>query len=92
MPEYDICIKPHLWGTLEQEIKTIYRHDDLFVITDEHVYALYHKALTDALPHYHVAFCVVKPGELSKSPQTYHQVIEIILKVLENLERLAQVG
>ena len=80
MPEYEIIIETQGLNNLRDHIKKVYPHQDLFIITDENVYKLYHKDMVEALEGYHASYVVVKPGEHSKSVEVYHQVIDTLIE------------
>jgi len=80
MPEYDIFIEEKGLEKLPKLIKEFYSFHDIYIVTDENVYELYKEKVERILVDFKVFFVVVKPGEKSKSLDTYHQVIKELLQ------------
>jgi 3-dehydroquinate synthase len=80
MPDYDIVIYDNNLLELSKHIKSIYRYDELFVVTDQKVYALYHQQMVEALASFHVSYVVVPEGESSKSLDTYQKVVDTLIE------------
>jgi 3-dehydroquinate synthase len=80
MPEYDILIQENGLADLGKHIKSIYSYEELFVVTDQKVYDLYHATMVEALKQFHVFYVVISEGETSKSLETYHQVIDTLIE------------
>jgi len=79
METYDIHVGQNSIYQLSDLIDEIYQHKDIFIVTDEHVDQLYHNLMHQVLDAYNLHFVVVKPGETSKSYQTYLEVIEKLI-------------
>ncbi len=79
MPEYEIWVKEGIFSEIHQMIKTVKSNPSIFVVTDENVYALYQDLVKKSLESYHFEFVVIKPGELSKSIDTYISVIKSLI-------------
>lgn len=93
MPEYDIFIEEKGLSNLPRHIKEVYIFHDIYIVTDENVYALYQQKIEQVLADYKVFFVVVKPGEKSKSLDVYHQVIrELIQKGMRRHHLLIALG
>lgn len=80
MADYDIYIEKNMLNQLPKMIEKIYADRKLFVVTDQHLFDLYHERLTDILKDYSVQYVVIKPGEKSKSFDTYQLVIETLIE------------
>jgi 3-dehydroquinate synthase len=79
MPEYEIWIKEGMFSEIQSLIKSLKGNPSLFVVTDNHVYDIYEDLIRKNLESYDVHFVVVKPGEASKSIDTYLYVIKSLL-------------
>lgn len=80
MPNYDIHIEEGGLTHLAKHIKSIYEFDDLFVVTDQNVFDLYHEKLIQSLIGFHLSFVVLPPGEKTKSLDVYHQAIQTLIE------------
>ena len=80
MPQYDIYIEENGLLKLPKYIKEVYEYDDVYIVTDQTVYDLYQERVHDILSDFKVFFVVVKPGEKSKSLETYHQVVKELVE------------
>ena len=76
---YDIYVGLHEINQLQKYIKNIYTQKDIFIVTDEHVDQLYHNLMTSKLNDFKLHFVVIKPGETSKSIETYVQTIHHLI-------------
>ncbi len=93
MPDYDIYIENQGLKDLQGHIQSVYHGHVIYVITDEHVEKLYAGKLKEALPNFQLFFVVVKPGEHSKSFETYQQVIhELIEKKIKRDHLIIALG
>lgn len=81
MPDYEIWVKEGIFNSLHQMIKTIKGNPSLFVVTDENVYRLYESLMKDTLSSYHLDFVIIKPGESSKSIDSYLFVVKKLLEM-----------
>lgn len=79
METYDIYVGLHEINQLQKYIKNIYTQKDIFIVTDEHVDQLYHNLMTSKLNDFKLHFVVIKPGETSKSIETYVQTIHHLI-------------
>ncbi|WP_026399670.1 3-dehydroquinate synthase [Acholeplasma equifetale] len=79
LKNYNILIQNHLLNQLNLEIKKLYQHQDIFIITDENLYKIYHDTLKKELYDFHIHFVVIKPGEHSKSLKTYQEVVSKLI-------------
>lgn len=79
MPTYTIEIQKNGLSELGQKIASFYQGKDIFVVSDETVYHLYQEKLHQALDQYQVHTVIVKPGEPSKSFETYQRVIASLI-------------
>ena len=79
METYDIYLGLHEINQLQKYIKNIYTQKDIFIVTDEHVDQLYHNLMTSKLNDFKLHFVVIKPGETSKSIETYVQTIHHLI-------------
>lgn len=80
MQDYDIMIGKQSINNLENSIKAIYDATDIFIVTDDHVFDLYHEKMTSILKSYHLHFVSIKPGEKSKSYKVYLDTIEKLIE------------
>ena len=93
MPEYDIFIEENGLLNLPKYIKDVYQYDDLYIVTDQNVYDLYQEKVSHILVDFKVFFVVVKPGEKSKSFDTYQKVIsELVLKGMKRNHLMIALG
>ncbi|MBN2300293.1 MAG: 3-dehydroquinate synthase [Acholeplasmataceae bacterium] len=93
MPDYDIYIESNELLNLQKYVKELYHEKKIYVVTDENVNQLYHQKLIHALPFFEVIFVVIKPGEHSKSIETYQKVIsELIQKQMKRNHLLIALG
>ena len=93
MKTYDIIVEHHCMDELDKYIKNVYSNNKVFIVTDDHVYDLYHKKIEKTLNHYEIAFVSIKPGETSKSFKTYQWVIkELIHKGLKRGHLIIALG
>ena len=76
---YQIEIEENLIEKLSSKIKKIYTHQKLFIITDEKVDQLYHQKMVDILKDFDLSWSVIKPGEASKSLETYQKTISDLI-------------
>lgn len=80
MPDYDIIVEKNSIRNLSKQIKSFYSYEDIFVVTDGNVDELYHDFIKGILSEFNLHFVVIKPGEPSKSIETYlnviHQLVE----------------
>ena len=80
MPDYDIIVEKNSIRNLSKQIKSFYSYEDIFVVTDRNVDELYHDFIKGILSEFNLHFVVIKPGEPSKSIETYlnviHQLVE----------------
>lgn len=81
METYDIHVGQNSIHQLNVLIGEIYHHKDIFIVTDEHVDQLYHNLMHQILDAYHLHFVIIKPGETSKSFQTYLEVIDKLINL-----------
>lgn len=79
METYDIYVGKNEINHLQTYIKDIYTHKDIYVVTDENVDQLYHDLITSKLNDFNLHFVVIKPGETSKSFETYVQTINNLI-------------
>ncbi|MDD3067507.1 MAG: 3-dehydroquinate synthase [Acholeplasmataceae bacterium] len=79
MPDYEIWVKEGIFSEIHQMIKTVKGNPSIFVVTDENVYALYEKLIKTTLASYSIDFVVIKPGETSKSIDTYLEVVKSLI-------------
>lgn len=79
MQNYDIIIGKDSINDLEKYIKAIYNANDIFIITDDHVFDLYHEKIESILKSYQVHFVSIKPGEKSKSYEVYLDTIKKLI-------------
>ncbi|MCD8562001.1 MAG: 3-dehydroquinate synthase [Acholeplasmataceae bacterium] len=80
MADYDITIEKNLLNQLPKMIEKIYHNHRLFVVTDQHLYDLYHDDLNRILDMYQVQYVIIEPGEKSKSLTTYQIVIDTLIE------------
>jgi 3-dehydroquinate synthase len=80
MPDYSIYIENNGLNNLVKYIEEIYPYKDVFVVTDQTVFKLYHQRLLDVLPDYRISFVIVSDGEKSKSIEVYQYVIEQLIE------------
>jgi len=93
MPQYDIFIEKNGLLNLPKYIADVYTYHDIYIVTDETVYELYGKKIENILVTHKVFFVVVKPGEKSKSLDTYHQVVkELVQKGMRRNHLLIALG
>lgn len=78
MKQYDIIFDE--LNEFQEHIKAVYRHKQLFVVTDETVFSLYQHKVKEALCDFDVSFTVIPPGEKSKSYTIYLDVISDLIK------------
>ncbi|NLK12583.1 MAG: 3-dehydroquinate synthase [Candidatus Phytoplasma sp.] len=90
---YQIEIEENLIEKLPSKIKNIYEHEKLFIITDENVYALYHQKISHILKDFNLFWSIVKPGESSKSLETYQKTIsDLIYKGIKRNHLIIALG
>ncbi len=76
-----------------KHIKSIYSHDQLFVITDENVFSHYENKVKKALSDFNVSFTVIPPGEKSKAFDMYlHVISDLIAKGLKREHMIVALG
>lgn len=93
MQDYDIMIGKHILNDLEAHINAIYQAHDIFIVTDDHVFDLYHEKVKSILKSYKVHFVSIKPGEKSKSYDVYLDTIEkLIAKGIKRNHLLIALG
>ncbi|CCV64794.1 3-dehydroquinate synthase [Alteracholeplasma palmae J233] len=79
LPTYDIEIEQGLLNQLNEKIKTIYKYNKLFIITDETVHELYQEKVNQILKEFEVYWIKIKPGEKSKSILVYEETINHLI-------------
>lgn len=79
MPSYEVIVGKNEIKNLPSQIKDFYPYQEIFVITDANVDELYHDFMRTILSEFHLKFIVIKPGETSKSIETYLRVIEQLI-------------
>ena len=78
---YDIIIENGVLDRLNDYIKTIYKNDKIFIITDDKVKDLYlDKAMKSLSADYIVDYVVIPNGEASKTLEKYAYICEELLK------------
>lgn len=93
MQNYDIMIGKDSINDLEKHIKDIYHANDIFIVTDDHVFDLYHEKIESILKSYQVQFVSIKPGEKSKSYEVYLNTIKkLIAKGIKRNHLLIALG
>jgi 3-dehydroquinate synthase len=93
MQHYDIMIGKDSIDDLENHIKAIYHANDIFIVTDDHVFDLYHEKIESILKSYKVHFVSIKPGEKSKSYEVYLDTIKkLIAKGMKRNHLLIALG
>lgn len=80
MEDYEITLSPGGLDQLSNMIKAMYKDVHLFVITDHHVYQLYHEKFSAVLNDFLIQYVVIEPGEKSKSLKTYQNVIDTLIE------------
>lgn len=80
MAEYDITIESGCLKELPSLIAKVHEFKQLYIITDQHLFDLYHDELVNILHMYHVQFVTITPGEASKSLDTYVKVINTLIE------------
>jgi 3-dehydroquinate synthase len=80
MPDYSIYIEDKGLENLSKYIEEVYDYKDVFVVTDQTVYKLYHQRLIDALPDFRISFVIIEDGEKSKSIEVYQKTIEKLIE------------
>ncbi len=80
MADYEIYLESNIIYHLPEYLRKIYHRRGLFVVTDRHVYDLYHLKLAHILSEYQVQFVVIEPGEKSKSFEVYRNVIDTLIE------------
>ena len=80
MQDYEIMIGKHSINDLENSIQKIYDAKDIFIVTDDHVFELYHDKIINILKFYQLHFVSIKPGETSKSYEVYLDTIEKLIE------------
>ncbi len=73
---YDICIAPGLLNDLAQKLKPVYPQGKVFIVTDEHVDAIYGEKVVDSLQKagYETTKLVLPAGEKTKAYATMANV------------------
>jgi 3-dehydroquinate synthase len=80
MPDYDIMIESNGLKNLRQYIKNIYEGTEIFVITDQIVFNLYHEMLIESLLDYKLSFVLVPNSEKAKSLKVYQETVETLIE------------
>lgn len=80
MPDYDIVVGHHEMDKIESYVKDFYHFDQVFILTDDHVFALYEEKIQSWFNSFDVKVCVIPHGETSKSYQVYLSAIEDLIK------------
>lgn len=80
MADYEIYLESNILYHLPEHLRKIHQGRGVFVITDRHVYDLYHIKLAHILSEYDVQFVVIEPGEKSKSLDIYRSVIDTLIE------------
>ena len=90
---YDIKIKEGLLSDINEEIKEVYSHKKVYIITDSNVGPLYLDKVTSALIDFDVKSIVIPSGEESKSIEVYLKVVEELISLgLKRNELLIALG
>lgn len=79
MPDYDIIVDHQAMDKISSYIKDVYPYDQLFILTDHHVYGLYKDKISQWFQTFQVEIVCVEPGEKSKSYQVYLEAIEALI-------------
>ncbi len=85
MKTYDIYVGEYEINQLETYIKSFYQYKDIYIVTDETVHHIYRDLMIEKLSQFNLHFCVVKPGETSKSFKTYIETTENLIDL--NMKR-----
>ena len=80
MPDYDIIINHHEMLHIAEHINSFYTYKEVFILTDEYVYANYKDKLSDWFETFDYKIVVVPQGEKSKSYDVY---LDAINKLIE---------
>ena len=80
MRSYDILIEEGLFKQFERQIAPFYDGQNLFIITDEHVFKYYQKKIEEAFSNVSYQLFIVPPGEHSKSFKTYETLIHDLVQ------------
>lgn len=80
MADYDITIESQGLSQLPKLISKVYSGKYLFVVTDKHVYDLYHDEFNAFMSEFFIQYVILEPGEKSKSFKTYQLVIETLIE------------
>lgn len=76
---YPIYIKNGILAQAKQYIQTIFSGKKIFIISDDNVFPIYGKALTDSLTDWECHSLVLPHGEPTKSFQSLPQIYETML-------------
>lgn len=79
MPNYDIIVDHQAMNQISSYIKDVYPYDQVFILTDHHVYGLYKDKISQWFNAFQVEIVSVEPGEKSKSYQVYLEAIEALI-------------
>lgn len=80
MPRYQIFIENDLVSKLDEYIRRVYHHKDIYIITDRNVYKLYFEVIAARLKAFNVYWEVIEAGEKSKSMTVYQTVIKNLIE------------
>ncbi len=78
--DHEIIITNDHLSALGEQLKRIYAEKELYIFTDENVYALYKNKLETHLSAYQCRFVVTKAGESAKTLANYQAIVEKLLK------------
>ncbi len=80
IPEYTITLTDNNLKMLASLLKSHYRGEKLYIITDENVANLYKNKVSEVLSNFTCHFTIIPPGETSKSLTQYHCVVKKLLR------------
>jgi 3-dehydroquinate synthase len=80
MIDYDISIQKDVLNELPSFITKATSSKSLFIITDRHLFHLYHERLSLILNDFFVQYVTVEPGESSKSLRVYETVCQTLIE------------
>lgn len=93
MPDYDIIVGHQEMNHMTSHIKEIYPYEQIFILTDNHVYGLYKDKINQWFKSFHTEIVTVEPGEKSKSYDVYLEAIDkLISKGIKRKHLLIALG